>query len=897
MSDEGFSLEDIFGEAAKQPTTQPKSPVPAEGITPEEAHGYLPAEKRGVLSAAPEDTAVQQALKYIGTGATKMLSHVPGIGGDIGELADFIVAYPEAWMKDVPTSEIIAKRTAPPTQPPSLSQLATGERTPVEDTALSKIRKAIEPPSGADIQKYIFGKTGEYKPTSGMGKAGMVGMEAMTPIPFAGPQKGKAALGAGETVWQLLREMVPGFVAGSSAEAVTEATGSPIAGTVAGLVGGTAAGTVPTVLEAAMSPDRLARTVAGQTVREAAQDPDAVQRALDIAKDSRVALLPSVRPTVEQVVQDPGVTAMYEQMARDKRLTPEGTTASALAEKAAQQEAASVAAVQTGAESAASKLAPDMTTEYGLSGTAPRQMASTEARKIFTDLEADADRAVDALWKDPKLAGTAMYKNRALSAVDDYLGNLTTVRKGMIPKEITDTIDTIRAIPGRDVPIAEIQDLRSRVLAESRKAFRSGDNFTGGQLSDFGKTLADVINDEKNIVFGDRPTMPRVTPPGGMVGPVVPTGSTTAREAWQKAVDATREYHKTFNEGWLKGLNRDIDSGIPKISLDSTFDNMLSGKNATQNLDQLRNATKNAIDPHVSDYMIASLTQDGSKIVSPKDVDAWLARGTNAAVVDKVPGLRDRINNIRQASVSNQLSQNLARYADEPEKIVKMFEDNRSLLNTAIPASERAYFDALEASAKKVQSIPASDFANLTTLNKLAKGSVADLLYGVASGKITKGLMGIAAVKGAGYMFPSIQIGPMLEAITGVAGTTLPPVSKMLDRLATGNVRDRAIELLQQAKTDPVLFEKLMGSPDPRVLADMFLPTTARGAVMGAREGEANREGRATGGSVKSAEHHADSLVAKVDEIRKSHNSKTKENLNKPDEVVIAALKVANQST
>ena len=146
MSDEGLSLEDIFGEAAKQPIDKPKGVVPAEGITPEEAHGYLPAEKRGVLSAAPEDTAVQQALKYLGTGTTKMLSHIPGIGGDIGDLADFMVAYPEAWWKDVPTSEIIAKR-----------------KMPVADTALSKVREAIEPPSGADIQKYIFERTGEYR--------------------------------------------------------------------------------------------------------------------------------------------------------------------------------------------------------------------------------------------------------------------------------------------------------------------------------------------------------------------------------------------------------------------------------------------------------------------------------------------------------------------------------------------------------------------------------------------------------------------------------------------------------------------------------------------------------------------------------------------------------------
>ena len=590
-----------------------------------------------------------------------------------------------------------------------------------------------------------------------------------------------------------------------------------------------------------------------------------------------MALLPSVKPTVEQVVQDPGVTALYERMGADQRFTPEGSTAARLAAEAETQQRASEAAVQTGAESAAAKLRPDMTEQYGLSGTAPRQMASIEARKIFDDLEADADRNVKTLWENPKLENATMYKAKSSDAIREYIDGLSPSERLQIPKEITGALDAIATHPSRDIPLDWIQKLRSQVLGVGREAFRSGNNNKGGVNNALGAKIAEIINDDKNIVFGDK------------------TGA--ARDAWKAAVDATRDYHGTYNTGWLKGLNREIDSGIPKISLDSTFESMFSGKNATQNLDQMRAATKNAIDPHVSDYLIAELTKDGSKIVSPKEVDAWLAKGNNAAIADKIPGLRDRIDNIRQASVSQQLSENMARNASDPEKLVRMFDDNRSLLKMAIPASERAYFDALEASAKKLQAIPADEFANLSVLDKLAKGNVADLLYGVASGRIAKGVAGIAAAKGAGWAFPDVGIGPLIEAAAGILGPSQPQISKLLDKLMTGGVRDRAIELLQKAKTDPALFEKLMGAPDPRVIADMFLPSVTRGSILGAEEGAENRAGRATGGAVKHAESRADSLVKDVDQVRKMLGAKTEEILNKPDEVVVAALKVANRHT
>lgn len=864
-----LTLEDLIASGAG--STEKVTSYPST-ITPEQAHGYLPESERGVLSAAPDESTLAGTAKFLGTGAIKALSHLPGMVGDFQQLGDVGTAYLTSLAQGQPFSSTYE----------SLKEYK--DKHPEENT--------LNAPSGEDIQKMVFARTGEYSPSSSVGRAGMAGLEAMTPM-----GGGTAKLSAAERAWQLAREAAPAFGAGATAQAVGEQTQNPFLSFLSGLVVGHGTSALPGIAEVHLSPERIAGSYAGKIIGESAQDPEAVKRALALARDQRSPLLPGVTPTTEQIAQDPGLTAMYAKMDRDRQnFAPSGSAAASIAAGTSAQEAASRAATENAALLASKKL------ESSLDAAPTRQVASTEARQIFSNLEEAADANVKELWNDPKLEGAKMYKNRALGTIKDYTDGLTAVRKGTIPKEINEIIENIGSMPGRDIPLAEVQDLRSRVLAEGRKAFRAGDNFTGGQLNDFARHIADnVIGDGSNIVFGDKPAMPKVTPLEGEMGPVIPTEPTTSREAWQKAVDATRNYHETYNSGFLKKLNKDVESGIPSVSLDSTFDVGLRGDNATQNLAQMQKATNGAINKHVEDYLMASdgLTRNGTRLVKPEDVDKWLGQKSNSALVDMVPGMRERLMAFRDSSVSNQLSSAFAKNASDPDKIVKMFEDNRADIAKSVPEGEQDYFRALEASAKKLQRIPEDKLANLDSLNNLARGNISDVLYGVASGKILKGAAGLAAAHGAGHFFDFV--GPITETLAaiipsvgshvGVGGFNL---DRLLDPVVSGGVRTRAIELLQQAKSDPELAAKLMNKADPSTLANLFLPTTVRGAAIGT---EASREGRATGGKV-GTDHEAESdrLVRMVDQVRKELGEMTEVHLNKPDDMIVKALEVANRA-
>jgi hypothetical protein len=864
---EQLTLDDLIKAGAGSSTKPVVTPPPT--ISPEEAAGYLPESERGVLSASPEDTATSTALKYIGTGGIKALSHIPGLVGDIQQMGDVGTAYLSSLVQGKPFA-------------PEYESLKEYKAKHPEESMFNA-------PSGEDIQQMILPHTGEYKPTSPVGRAGMAGIEAMAPI--GGPS---AKLSAAERAWQVAREAVPAFTSGAAAQVAGEQTGNPFISFLSGIVTGHGTSALPVALESHFAPSRMAGAYAGKTMREAAQDPEAVQRALELAKTRQEPLVPGVEPTTSQIAQDPGLAAMYAKMNRDRQFTPEGSAAASIAAGTTTQEAASKAALESATLSASQKL------ESNLSAAPTRQAASTDARQVFSNLEENADQNVNALWKDPKLEGATMYKNRALGAINDYVDGLSAVRKSTIPKEVTDVIDTISSMPGRDIPLGEIQDLRSQILAKGREAFRAGNGFTGGQLNNFAKHIADnVIGDGSNIVFGDRPKMPKTTPLGEEA---VTVGPSTAREAWQNAVNATREYHQTFNSGFLKKLNKDVESGVPSVSLDSTFDVGLRGDNATQNLAQMQKATNGAINRHVEDYLMASdgLTRNGTRLVKPQDVDKWLGQKANSSLVDMVPGMRERLAAFRDSSVSNQLSTEFAKNASDPDKIVKMFEDNRADITKSVPEGEQAYFRALEASAKKLQSIPEDKLANLGSLNKLASGSIGDVLYGAASGRLLKGAAGLAAAHIAGHYLPDV-VGPVAETLSalipsvgGHVGVGRFNLNSVLDPLVSGGVRDRAIELLQQAKSNPELAAKLMDKADPSVLANLFVPTTLRGAAIGA---EAGREGRATGGKVGiDHETESDRLVKMVDDVRNDLGSHTEANLNQPDEMVIKALAVANRS-
>ena len=101
---------------------------------------------------------------------------------------------------------------------------------------LGRLASASDPtkvlPSPDDVSAPILARTGEYKPTSEVGRLAQAGTEAA--LSSLGPGMGAAKAGIG-TVLKRAATMAPAnFAAGAASQGAVDATGSPLAGLVAG---------------------------------------------------------------------------------------------------------------------------------------------------------------------------------------------------------------------------------------------------------------------------------------------------------------------------------------------------------------------------------------------------------------------------------------------------------------------------------------------------------------------------------------------------------------------------------------------------------------------------------------------------------------------------------------
>jgi len=870
-ADDGISYEDATG---RKPVAR-SSTTPSGGISYEEALGYLPESERGALSNAPTDTTLDKASKAIGTAVVKGATHLPwtGMAGDIMDLGNMAAAYTGSLITGKPFHDVYSDQ-----------QKFAGEmkeaQTGKDSTVMGRLGYYTDPtnlPSGADIQKRILPHTGEYKAESPAGETGMAFLEGTT---SGLSPSGKA--GIVEKGLDIVKRAVPAGVGAAAGETVGRVTENPVLALGAGITAGAGSAAIPKIAGAHFFPEDSAKRIAGQALRESATDADAVKSRLGqtqpVQSPHQPNYLPDFVPSSAQLSGDAGHAALDARLKSDPRLMPKEGEGALVPTQLEGQGEKNVEAVQKGTEEAADRLKRDLQSQYGLSGTAPRTMASSEARQIFTTMEEAASDNVKTLWESPSLKNVSMYRNKSIDAVDNYIKGLSPSERQKIPKDVMDVINEIKTSDSRDIPLDHIQKLRSQVLGAGREAFVKGDNFSGMVNNQLGKQLADILNNEKNIVFGDK--------------------ASTVRNAWKNAVDATRDYHEVYNTGFLRDLNKEV-GGAEKVALDATFQKMLTGANSRQNVEQLQKATNGAINDHLANYLVADMTGDGTKIIKPQEVDRWLAKSNNNALVDKVPGLRDRINAIKQSSSAQQLSDNFAAASASPEKLVKLFDNARKEINEHVRTpADIEYFNMLENSARAIAKIPPSGVANLSAINKLAENKTSDLLYGVATGRIARNIAGYGLTKGA-EAITGIPVGSGLELLSsGVLGNT--PIGNLginqfTEALLSGSVRQKAMDLLQQSRTNPELRRQLMESPSVESLASLFGANQARVSATGAKEGVESRQGRATGGSVLDHHYEADRLVNMADKAKRGLGEETKVILNQPDDAVVHALEIAKR--
>jgi hypothetical protein len=529
-----------------------------------------------------------------------------------------------------------------------------------------------------------------------------------------------------------------------------------------------------------------------------------------------------------------------------------------------------------------------MQAAIGLTGTNPQNVASVAGRTAFDALEKSKKQTADLAWKDPLLKQTSVKKDNALNAIDDHLNSIGLDVDSIDPAVIT-RINRIKSLEGDTVPLMEIQNLRALIGDKSRQAYDTNQKALGQIHQDLGEKIYQVLADKDNIHLGDA------------------SGAKFA--AWDNARAATKDYYDTFRPDFMDKLRAVDSAGMPKISSEAFFDKMFSGPNAVQNLQQTRNVLGQSIDPHISDWIIGDLTNNGKKIdLKQSDVARYLANPKNAALVDEVPGLRGRMTDLAQRagesaqeSTLRQLNKNFSDIASSgnPQKIADFLSANGAALKSTLATpGEKAFIDAVQRSANLMAPAKAGVASYSKTLNALENGRMIDVVLGNKLGVISD----LATGEILSHLFSALSGIPISTGI----GASLAGVSKNVfsipetaSKIILGDIKGLTVQQLQKAAADPELMRLLMSKPSPEVAMNLHKRLMAMGLgieqVNALEKPKDDRRVRASGGRIGGSSI-GDKLVLAAEKAKKENSKATETLLNVNDENIAKALEIANRN-
>jgi hypothetical protein len=371
-------------------------------------------------------------------------------------------------------------------------------------------------------------------------------------------------------------------------------------------------------------------------------------------------------------------------------------------------------------------------------------------------------------------------------------------------------------------------------------------------------------------------------------------------EAWNKAREATRQYHETFGDNFLGNI-----AANPNLSPELTLDKIYSGAGGINNLKTLRATFGESADKDIQDWMVGKLTKNGSKFdVSPKDVDTFVADPKNAAIISEVPGLPDRLMNVayraNESQAQGMMRQFSDRFADvvnknNPKALADFLDRHADMVEKVFTdPSQKQFVAALGDSARALQKIKPSQAVDTKTLENLADNRLFTILYGRASGAISDAVAGQLLGQVAEHTL-NIAGSPTVGAVAGALGFGKNLTSKITDlmgQVVFGGTKEQAIKILQQAAADPTLMTALLNRPNANGLAALAdaLGATAAKATIPTIE-QQSREQRASGGSV--IQKAADKLIGESMRNQKLLANHTEQMLAMPDDAIVQALKVA----
>ncbi len=404
-----------------------------------------PESKAGPLANAPTDTGWTGAAKNFATSAIRGLADIPGLPGNLGNTADYLMMRAHSKLSGIPVEELQRRNAAMD----------------------EKVRNSVPSwlpnprlPSGEQIAAPILSRTGEYEPTTIGGRIGSAATEIGTSM--LGP-----GLATGARGLKLARQLAAGATAGGAGQTATESTGDPLAGLAVGALVPGVGGWLGSKIGKATEPYRPIPAANRQATADArllanTQDPQAV-----IAKLSQPnEILPGSKPRTAEVTMDPG-----HAIADELTATRDSQYRMAIKQREAAQNAARTKAIQTLSDPNADPAAVGQAFRDHLANVEADQEAATQTAKQRAISGAAPIQPIEADEVGARYRGNIgeaeqgryNHFNRAYESLDPE-GKLNAVASPIIGEA-----HAIRNAPNRDIqplsPLAEDMVKRAEMLS------------------------------------------------------------------------------------------------------------------------------------------------------------------------------------------------------------------------------------------------------------------------------------------------------------------------------------------------------------------------------------------------------------------------------------------------
>lgn len=257
-----------------------------------------------------------------------------------------------------------------------------------------------------------------------------------------------------------------------------------------------------------------------------------------------------INATLGQRTNDPGLLAL-------ERVVSEGAPMSAQGEMANQ-----------GSQN--SQIVRNAFSDIGSAANRTPEQISQEAATGLDTLRQSARADERAAWEqiDPNRE-TAIPIQPLRDAFDSYVGNLSAARRRFVPNDYQELLSGF----GDHEPMVEVQDLRSMLTTQERQARRSGDYNTANVLRELDEALFQRLPEN--------------------AAPMPSNLDQAATLRYQAALDKSRSYNQTFNQGDIRDIFRLGGNGADAVPDSAVLPKMLgSGKGQPERVSQFVNAAQ-----------------------------------------------------------------------------------------------------------------------------------------------------------------------------------------------------------------------------------------------------------------------------------------------------------------